>query len=369
MPTTHLLTGATGLLGAALVLQLAAETDDLMVCLVRPGSGDPTHRLHHTLRQAAAAYGTCAKTTQKALRHSRALPFDLTDPHPPGPGLPAGRNEVEVWHSAALMLFRPAERRRSFAANRAGTERMVRLAQQLPTRTFNYISTAYVAGLNEGTITEGPVLQARPRNPYEASKLSAERRLARALDLPVRVMRPSIIVGHSQTLRYPGTPSGLFTVQRLIAAHLLSASPGRSPRISALPEEPFDLIPIDHVAEQAARLHLRDAPTGHYHLTNPAAAPTGEALEAMVANAGRPAPTFRADADHRHPEDRRLHRMLAVYSPYLTNRQRFDRARTDAALGLHDAGWRPEKDALRRMLSPFTEDSSTRHGRKGISGG
>ena len=49
MIATHFVTGATGLVGSAVVLELLQRTTDDVFCLVRPGSEDVTARLRSVL--------------------------------------------------------------------------------------------------------------------------------------------------------------------------------------------------------------------------------------------------------------------------------------------------------------------------------
>lgn len=378
MPTTHVITGATGLIGAALVLALAeqraepdGDTADTFVCLVRPGRQPPTDRLHQVLRHAATAYATPPTALAAALRRSHAVPADLTtDLSRTVLPMPGRSGQVEYWHNAARMLFHEHGRRPSFATNVAGTRRVLDLARRSGATVFNYVSTAYVAGHAQGTVREEAVVVPLPRNPYERSKIAAER-LARAAaasgDFAVRLLRPGVVVGDSATLRYPGASNGAYTLQQLIAAyyrgqstHPRSAEPRR---IRAHADEPFNLVPIDHVVRQAVALSDRgDTATGVFHLTNPTPPTTGDLLRALVANAGGPEPLLvptevptDALADEEFTwRDRQLEAALGVYVPYLNNPQHFDRTRVEAALdGAAEFAWSPDHATLRALFRPY----------------
>ncbi|KPI15369.1 Male sterility domain-containing protein [Actinobacteria bacterium OK074] len=369
MPTTHVITGATGLIGSALVLTIAAHSDDDMICLVRPSTTDPTARLSRMLERAAAAYDTPRHILESALRRTHAVPADLgtdlTDLRLP---LPARPHRIEYWHSAARMLFRERDRRESYAANVAGTRRMLELARRTRADSFTYFSTAYVAGRAEGLIREEPVAVPQPRTPYERSKISAERLVLTCRDFTTRILRPSVVVGHSTTLRYPGTPSGAYTIQQLIAAyHRARSSPEREPRPNRLcldTGQPFNLVPIDHVTRQAHAISARGTSTpGIFHLTNPTPPTTGDLVRALITNTGAPPPQFVPDPDELNWEDRQLEAALGVYRPFLNNPQHFDRTRTDTALSAlppspggttPDAfAWSPDETTMRALFQPF----------------
>ncbi|WP_416970204.1 SDR family oxidoreductase [Streptomyces sp. 4F14] len=331
MPKTHFLTGSTGLIGAALLLHLAQHTDDEFVCLVRaPGS-----RLHETLRRSASAYGVRPGGLAEALRRTRTVEGDLTTPL----RLPL---HTEFWHSAAVLHFRASTWRSTFRTNVQGTRRMLELARAVNAEGFNYLSTAYVAGTATGDIAETPADPATARTPYELSKIAAERILLEAADIPVRILRPSVVVGHSATLAYPGTPSGAYKIQQLLAAHYRAIPPTTSPRIQALPHEPFNIIPIDHVVGEAHALSTQ-ATTGIHHLTNPTPPSTGALLTALLTNCGAPPPTYTTA----QAADPLLRLSLGVYTPFLNNPQHFTRT--------HHPGtpWTPTAETLRAMFRPF----------------
>ncbi|MDN3020983.1 SDR family oxidoreductase [Streptomyces sp. S.PB5] len=361
MSTTHVITGATGLIGAALVLTIAEHSDDEMICLVRPGSQAPETRLHQVLERAAAAYDTPRDVLDSTLRRTRAVPADLgEDLHRSRLSFPARTGRVEYWHGAARMLFRERDRRVSFATNVAGTRRVLDLARRTGADAFTYISTAYVAGRAEGVVREEPIAVPQARTPYERSKISAERLVAAAGDFPVRILRPSVVVGHSSTLRYPGTSSGAYTIQQLIAAYhrgrIDRGEPFPPRRMLVRADQPFNLVPVDHVVRQAHALSTRaTAALGIFHLTNPTPPTTGDVVRAQVANTGALAPHFVTDPDELTWEDRQLAAAIGVYQPFLNNPQHFDRGRTDAALPTRPGSfdWSPDTDTLRALFRPF----------------
>ncbi|MET8980898.1 SDR family oxidoreductase [Streptomyces sp. NPDC004539] len=333
MPTTHLITGATGLIGAALVLHLAEHTDDEFVCLVRP----PVGRLPDMLRRSAEAYGTRPEVLDSALRRTRTLEADLTARTLPPLRVP----RPHVWHCAAALHFRRAHWRPVFHTNVRGTRRVLELARRLDSPAFTYFSTAYVAGTTTGTIKETPATPSTARTPYELSKIAAERLLLNAPDIPVHILRPSVVVGHSETLAYPGTPSGAYTIQQLLAAHYRALPPPTThPRIQALPLEPFNIVPIDHVVREAHELTIRAEPGGIHHLTNPTPPTTDALLCALLANCRAPSPTYT------HTPDPVLRMTLGVYAPYLNNPQHFTRTHPGTP-------WLPDQETLRAMFRPF----------------
>lgn len=110
---THLVSGATGFVGGALVLELLRRTDD-----------------------------------------------PITD----------------AWHAAASLRYEDADRSEILRTNVDGTAGMLGLARLLGVERFHHISTAYVADTRTGNVPERfPGADTTPNNAYEESKIAAER--------------------------------------------------------------------------------------------------------------------------------------------------------------------------------------------------
>ncbi|MDF2265148.1 SDR family oxidoreductase [Streptomyces coacervatus] len=339
MPTTtHVVTGATGFLAAALVLELAATTDAEILCLVRPGRTRPEHRLHQALTEAATAFDHPPPLLQTALRHARPIPADLTvDGCGTDPVRLRRAGRLEFWHSAALLAHGDPYRRRIFATNTAGTRRLLELARRADADVFNHISTAYVAGRATGLVPETPVHEPSPRNHYEASKIAAERAVLRADAFPTRILRPSVVIGHSRTHACPIHYTGAYGIQQRIAAHARLRAHGPSRRLGpirlrAAENVPFNLVPVDHVVRQAVEISLRGPAHGVFHLTNPNPPTAGAMLRTMFGELRLPEPQLTTEPTDLSAADRRLDDLLAFYTPYLLTHPHFDRTRTDAVL-------------------------------------
>ncbi|MFD3328537.1 SDR family oxidoreductase [Streptomyces sp. NPDC058701] len=240
---TLLLTGGAGVLGQALIDELADDHD--LVCLRRRNPVcDP---------------------------RVREINGDLLAP---GMGLaPAVREELVarldgVLHCAAESDWRmsPGEIRRT---NVSGTRRVLDLAVCAGAPVY-YVSTAHAAG----------ELHPRDRElfpgaaAYLESKRAAERAVREAA-VPGVVLRPSVLLGDSRTGRSAGTGG--------IAAVLGALALGRIPVLPGDPDAPVDLVPQDHVARAAAALIRGGVTTGEFWLTAGPQAPTvREAVEACL---------------------------------------------------------------------------------------
>jgi thioester reductase-like protein len=170
-----------------------------------------------------------------------------------------------IYHSAANTNL-GLSYKESKATNLDGTLRVLSLASEISERNsrlrFNHISTAYVAGDTSSIVTaDRLVLDKRFRNSYEETKAKAES-LVRAYSnkFTTVIYRPSIIVGDSRT-GITSTFNVIYIPARIIIMGLLKVIP-------ALPHIPFDVVPVDYVAESIAKAHGTNIPSGSaFHLT------------------------------------------------------------------------------------------------------
>jgi len=262
------LTGATGFVGSQLARELLRRRPDAkLVLLIRPGKG-----------KSAEERG--AGVIQESDRpRVEIVSGDVS--------LPRCGLESRTWerlaaettrmiHSAATVRFDHSldEARRM---NVEGTRHVLDLAAAAPgLRSFAYVGTAYVAGQRTGLICEDELNVGQGfRNTYEQTKSEAEAVVrSRAGSLPCVILRPSIIVGDSQT----GVTSSfkmMYWPLKIYARRLWRTVPG-------YPDAILDIVPVDFVASAVARLAFDEAAIGStVHLC---AGPRGSATIEQVAS-------------------------------------------------------------------------------------
>jgi thioester reductase-like protein len=185
-------------------------------------------------------------------------------------GLGANRQDLigrtgEIYHVAACTsLSQTMEDARR--TNLLGTEHVIEFARAIrkagnPVR-LHHISTAYVSGTRTGCIREDELECGQEFfNYYEWSKFEAERAMRKAaIDLPVTIYRPGLIVGDSRTGR-TSRYQGIYQMLQWIHSGLLDSLPCH-------PDFQLDLAPVDYVCGAIVRLaQLSDSANKTYHLT------------------------------------------------------------------------------------------------------
>jgi thioester reductase-like protein len=280
-PASVLITGATGFLGAYLVRELLDTTTAEILCLVRAdGVADGLRRVRDNLD----TYGLWRPGDEHRLL---PLPGDLSAPllglGNDGFAGVARRAEVIFHNGGQVNFLAPYEHLE--AANVSGTREVLRLATTARVKPVHLVSTLGVY-LTERYLdttvreTDPPPSADGQHGGYNQSKWVSEQLalLARERGLPVAVYRPARITGDSRT----GTSNlGDYFNAWLKGCVQLGLAP-------YLPDEGFDMAPVDYVGRSIVRLALGagDA-NGNFHFFNPQRLPIPSAIAALRA-AGYP---------------------------------------------------------------------------------
>jgi thioester reductase-like protein len=333
-PRHVLVTGATGFIGAALVAELLEHTDCQVTCLVRPRPGVETTDRLRTHLAGTLVDNDHAHLGSAVDERVTAVEGDLTDPDLAALARRLGDID-SVWHSAASLKYRNEDEDEIRLHNVTGTRRVLELTEASSATSFNYVSTAYVAGRRSGLIPEAEVPKdTEPNNHYERSKIDAEA-LVIASPVRSRVFRPSIVIGHSRT-RLAASDAGVYGFLRDMRRFISNADdPSTLPplNIAAHADTGLNLIPVDAVASAAVAVSLSDSTDEFFHLTNGHVAPVREAIPMVCELFGLAEPNFTDDLEGLSAEDRLLNRYLDFYLPYLGGERVFDRSNTDAIVG------------------------------------
>lgn len=358
-PCVHLVTGATGLVGGAVALELLQETDDTVLCLVRAGNGDAQGRLRDSLVEAAGAYDRL-HLIPAIERRCQALAGDIVQP---GCGLdPDDVRDVDlVWHCAASLRFEDRFAAEIHEINVQGTRHLLDLARTMRAATVNYVSTAYVAGTRTGMISESPATDlSLANNAYERSKMLAELAVSRS-QLPWRILRPSIVIGHSVT-HAATTFSGLYGLASavMLFQHAVCRRYGHVLEHRGMPvrvqgEVQLNMIPVDLVATNAVRVGIVGDRARIYHLTNAAHISAADTVAEVFHRLNLQEPHLVSDTRRLTGLDRLLDNSIDFYRQYFRSPKTFARTNTDSICGPQGSLVEIDRTSLGRYLQWYLD--------------
>ncbi|MGE7950438.1 SDR family oxidoreductase [Lysinibacillus xylanilyticus] len=190
-------------------------------------------------------------------------------------------SQIEVlWHLAAIYDL-AVPRDIAWKVNVHGTNMVNDFVQTLPNlRRYMYFSTAYVAGTREGVLRENELI--RPfsfKNYYEETKYEAEQ-LVEDLkaELPLTIIRPGIVRGHSETgetVKFDGPYFFLNMVDKLKCLPFIPYI-GQS-------QSTINVVPVDYIINASTYLVDEKCAEGKtLHLTDPNPHPMQEVYRTMV---------------------------------------------------------------------------------------
>ena len=243
-----LVTGSTGFLGVQLVQELLGRLPQAKLALLIRDKPNESGRMR------------AERFIPESDRHRvEVYSGDVSLPHCGLDSATYDRLSAEttrVIHSAATVRFDHtiAEARQ---INVEGTRRLLDFgANARNLRSFTYVGTAYVAGERRDLVRESELMVGqRFRNTYEQSKAESEELMRSRLgSMPGLILRPSIIVGDSQT--------GATTSFKMMYWPLKIYARGLWKTVPGYPDAILDIVPVDYVAAAVARLALDEAALG-----------------------------------------------------------------------------------------------------------
>lgn len=271
--TTHFFTGFPGFIAT-----------EIMKELVRLGKV----KRFYLLVQSEQVDLAEQKATSMMEELGVAIPFDIVIGDITRPNLGMDRQMTEklnketliVWHLAAIYDL-AVKAQIAWDVNVEGTRQVNHFVGNHPSiERYMYFSTAYVAGKREGLLLETELI--RPdsfKNHYEETKFEAEL-LVETLkaDLPVTIIRPGIVRGHSETgktIKFDGPYFFMNMIDRLKWMPII-------PYVGKT-KACINVVPIDYIINAVVYLVDKKEATGKtIHLTDPSPHPIEEIYGAMV---------------------------------------------------------------------------------------
>jgi NAD(P)-dependent dehydrogenase (short-subunit alcohol dehydrogenase family) len=264
---TYLVTGGTGFIGRHLVDLLSRRAGARVLVLVREASIGKLARLGDAVEP---------------------LVGDLTEPL-----LGVGaedrdrlRGQVDHFVHLAAIYDMTADAASNEAANIGGTTEALMLAADLSAGCFHHVSSVAVAGdydgvFNEEMFDEGQHLPSS----YHSTKYAAEKLVRQQGELPWRVYRPAIVVGHSRSGVMDKIDGPYYFFPALARlAQLPDWLPLIGPDLGDT-----NVVPVDYVAAAMDHLIHVDGLDGRaFHLVAPEPQPLLDVVNAFSRAAGGP---------------------------------------------------------------------------------
>lgn len=328
--------GAAGFLGSHFLFSRISEPDSFVALVQGDTTGEAQERLRKRLETCAASHLTFCDMESLDARLT-IVPCDLNDEgFSTRETLTAeicARGADQFWHFPTA--HDTAEDATADARRRSEVEirNALHLAEQFGSKLFIYVSTAYAVGRAPQTVPEELHAPSREfNNSCEESHCHAEHEVAaycNAHGMNYRILRPSIVVGPSPSLKTGGASGGLYGfIGELNALRSTLSEAGDSFSVVADPQAAVNLIPVDYLTARINDLVKHEFAGGPiYHLTS-SDNPTVETMLGTIWEAlGLPQPLkFAGAGAERTPVEALFDAKVAFYAGYLQSDKEFEEA-------------------------------------------
>ena len=274
----YFVTGATGFIGRHLVEALL-KRDGTVYALVREGSK-----------------GRLDALGQRLGAGDRLVPV-AGDLSTDGLGIEGFDQKVDHFFHLAAIYDMESDEESLRRANVDGTRHVIEFANSIDVGRFHHTSSIAVAGTHKGLFREDMFDEGqRLPHAYHATKFESEKLVREQVKAPLRVYRPGIVIGHSETGEMDKI-DGPYYFFKLIQK-LRHALPEWFPL--AGPEgKKANIVPVDFVAKAMDHIaHMDDGDLygNTFHLVDPKPLSTGRTLNEFAKAAHAPQFAMRVDA-------------------------------------------------------------------------
>jgi short-subunit dehydrogenase len=274
----YFVTGATGFIGRHLVQELL-EREGTVYVLVRDGSRG---RLDALIQGWGAG--------------DRVVPV-AGDLSKPGLGIEGFDQTIDHFFHLAAVYDMEADEDASRRANVDGTRHVIEFANSIEVGRFHHTSSIAVAGKYKGLFREDMFDEGqRLPHHYHATKFESEKLVRDEVKAPLRVYRPGIVIGDSQTGEMDKIDGPYYFFKLL--QKLRYALPEWFPL--AGPEgKKANIVPVDFVAKAMDHIaHMDDSDLygNTFHLVDPKPLTVGQSLNEFAKAAHAPRFAMRIDS-------------------------------------------------------------------------
>src|SRR3954447_1883858 len=273
----YFVTGATGFIGRHLVEELL-KREGTIYALVREGSR-----------------GRLEELGDKLGAGERLVPV-VGDLSKPALGVEGFDEKIDHFFHLAAIYDMAASEEEMMTANVEGTLHVVEFVNSHEVGRFHHTSSIAVAGNYKGLFREDMFEEGQSLpHAYHRSKYESEKLVRDEVKVPLRVYRPGIVVGHSQTgeMDKIDGPYYFFKLLQKLRAALPEWFPLAGPEGGQT-----NIVPVDFVAkalDHIAHLSDDDLPGDSFHLVDPEPMSVGGTLNEFAKAAHAPQFAMRID--------------------------------------------------------------------------
>jgi NAD(P)-dependent dehydrogenase (short-subunit alcohol dehydrogenase family) len=279
---SYFVTGATGFIGRNLV-ELLLEREGTIYVLVREGS-------RGRLEELRSRWGADEDRIVPVIGDLSQEKLGCADQ------VGELKGKIDHFFHLAAIYDMTADAESQRVANVEGTREACELAKELDAKRFHMVSSIAAAGLYKGTFTEDMFEEAEQvdNHPYFQTKHESEAVVREECEVPWRVYRPGIVVGHSETGEMDKIDGPYYFFKLLQRAR--NAVPQWFPGIG-IEGRRINLVPVDFVVKAMDHIAHIDGFDGQaFHLTDPDPLTAGQVINAFAKAAHAPEAAMRIDS-------------------------------------------------------------------------
>jgi short-subunit dehydrogenase len=279
---SYFVTGATGFIGRNLV-ELLLKREGTIYALVREGS-------RGRLEELRSRWGEADGRVEPIIGDLSQPKLGVSDED-----IERLKGEIDHFFHLAAIYDMTADAETQRLSNVEGTRHAVELAEAIEAGRFHQVSSIAAAGLYKGTWREDMFEEAEDldTNPYFRTKHDSERVVREECDIPWRVYRPGIVVGHSETGEMDKV-DGPYYFFKLIQ-RIRNVVPRWMPQVG-IEGKNINLVPVDFVTRAMDHIaHLDGLDNQAFSLTDPNPKTAGQVINIFSRAAHAPEFTLRLD--------------------------------------------------------------------------
>jgi nucleoside-diphosphate-sugar epimerase len=213
-----------------------------------------------------------------------AIDFGLS-----GAELKALAPEIDIIHHMAQVSYLGADKKLAMQVNVNGARELIEVASQCTAlKNVVYYSSAQVSGDRSGMVYEDELEKRQSfRNVVEETMALGERQVRAAMGrLPITIVRPTMVVGDSQTGEVDRFDGPYFLILLIVTSppDFPLPLPGRGDAL-------LNLVPIDYVVRAVKAIGLSPRAVGRtFHIGDPSALSVKRVFELLASAGGRRGP-------------------------------------------------------------------------------